>query len=1091
MKSIFTNLGKLLLCGVVVAMVGCTDFKEDIRVVDEKVNTLVESTTSDKAALEQTIDALKKDVTDNYYTKQQIDAVQSAIEKSIADEVKDLEGKIGEVNGAIVAATQQVTDAIAGLDGKKADKTEVKAEIDAAKKAATDAIAKVTESLDKVKGELSADLKKVQDDLAKAKSDLEGKVGANTSAISALQSQVETLGAQMLEVNNMAMSMGLALQEEMNEIAADLGDEIDAVDAKAIELKNELLSLSDHLNEYEATTNLKLTELHGSLQALSTYLEEYEASIDAKFAEINNTFASLSLYLQENMVTGEEFAAKFAETDGAITALTNLLSDLEAKHDADLEAVYEEINSRFNTTNEALSATLLIIEDLAAELKAEDETIYRELNITKEMLTSVYNEQLVLAGEVSTIKETLEARKEAAEAFKAEYDKKIAELEAEDNANLTLIQSIGTALNSYVEDLTKEIDLVNLEFTKVREEMTQMMNLLSDEMAAADEEIWNEIAKNNETAQTAISALMNYINDLQAEDENLWKEIYTLQEFATQNYQAIQQLQSTVETLVSIEDFLGWAAGHDETHQTLIGMIEGINTYIDEALTEITENAAYDREQSQQVATALNNLIGDVAGDLAKLRAEFDNKMNHYDSFENDMANKLKGLDKVIENLENKLLDRIGAIEDRLDKVEVDVDALKGTLKKLSETLDEAAKKFADSDAKMAQTIQGLKDLCSDQQNQIGANKDEIYKNAQDIAAIYVELDKINSELADNAEWQGNVTKLLQQLQTQLYEQIGFAYEEIVKLQSQIDDLVNRVQSLVFVPKYSDNLAYMEYARVIVSNTQREEELFFAGNTELTYKVNAKDAAVVAEALATSWKNNPEAFDYDVTDVKTRGASKTGADLEIVKVAAEDQYITVTVKPIAFDEKDFWAASHDDDDGIYSASLVISDSEKNNFRATEYLNLVPEAKARADKFTPVLYRLVGEKPWISYNTENFFGPDPVHPAFAPEFKADYNYFIPANDTEMRKQIIRADFGFEDAEGNIVTPEKLAESYYIGDVTFFTKFNKGQYIGAAVGGTVVSEDSQIAFTMAAEDLWEAHVTEDCVWDLVGESCDFQY
>ena len=205
MKSIFTNLGKLLLCGVVVAMVGCTDFKEDIRVVDEKVNTLVESTTSDKAALEQTIDALKKDVTDNYYTKQQIDAVQSAIEKSIADEVKDLEGKINEVNGAIVAATQQVTEAINGLDNKKADKTEVKAEIDAAKKAATDAIAKVTESLDKVKGELSADLKKVQDDLAKAKSDLEGKVGANTSAISALQSQVETLGAQMLEVNNMAM----------------------------------------------------------------------------------------------------------------------------------------------------------------------------------------------------------------------------------------------------------------------------------------------------------------------------------------------------------------------------------------------------------------------------------------------------------------------------------------------------------------------------------------------------------------------------------------------------------------------------------------------------------------------------------------------------------------------------------------------------------------------------------------------------------------------------------------------------------------------------------------------------------------------
>ena len=137
MKSIFTNLGKLLLCGVVVAMVGCTDFKEDIRVVDEKVNSLTESTTADKATLTQTLDALKKDVTDNYYTKQQIDAVQDALEKSISDEVKGIEDQIKGLNDAITAATNAATAAIADLDGKKADK----ATVEAAQKKAEDAIA--------------------------------------------------------------------------------------------------------------------------------------------------------------------------------------------------------------------------------------------------------------------------------------------------------------------------------------------------------------------------------------------------------------------------------------------------------------------------------------------------------------------------------------------------------------------------------------------------------------------------------------------------------------------------------------------------------------------------------------------------------------------------------------------------------------------------------------------------------------------------------------------------------------------------------------------------------------------------------------
>ena len=293
-------------------------------------------------------------------------------------------------------------------------------------------------------------------------------------------------------------------------------------------------------------------------------------------------------YPNENMVTGEDFAFKMAEVDGAITALNNLLSDLGEKHDKDINEVYAEISKRFDETNGALTTVLELIEGL----EAEDQTIYNELNLTKEMLTTVYNKQLALSGEVSTIKATLDARKEAAEAFKAEYDKKIAELEAEDKNNTDLIHSIGTALDSYVEDINAELESVNAEFTKVREEMTSILNLLTDAHQADMDELWKELNDRKEVTDGAITALKNLVDELGKEDENIYVEINYVKEFATKNLADINALKATVETLVSIEDFLNWTEGHNEEHNNLLTMITGINTFIDEELAEIKADAA-------------------------------------------------------------------------------------------------------------------------------------------------------------------------------------------------------------------------------------------------------------------------------------------------------------------------------------------------------------------------------------------------------------------------------------------------------------------------------------------------------------------
>ena len=61
MKSIFTMLSTLLLCGAV-ALVGCSDFSADLRDVNERLEELKESaaTKAEVAVLKAEVEALSK-----------------------------------------------------------------------------------------------------------------------------------------------------------------------------------------------------------------------------------------------------------------------------------------------------------------------------------------------------------------------------------------------------------------------------------------------------------------------------------------------------------------------------------------------------------------------------------------------------------------------------------------------------------------------------------------------------------------------------------------------------------------------------------------------------------------------------------------------------------------------------------------------------------------------------------------------------------------------------------------------------------------------------------------------------------------------
>lgn len=532
-------------------MVSCTDFSEDIQNLDDKVNNLGNATQTELASLQQAITDLEAKLSAQYATKDEVAALKTTLENSIASEVAALSEDIAEVSAALKTAKGEINEAIAGLDSKKADK----AEVEAAVKTATEAIAALQAELESAKEDLEAEIASVKDEIAAAQEELNSKINGVDAKANELQNTLlslsdylATLEAKVNEINNTLLSLGeylptieakiLEVKNTVESLGAEYEANKDVVDAKLNELHNTLLSLSEHLEEYEATTDFKLVELQGSLAALSTYLEEYEASVDAKFNEILNTIASLSIFLDEKFAALEATDTDlYMEIDGlreAFTTINNLLADEVAAREAEDAAIYELLYSSVTALN-----------NLIADLQAEDEALYVEIENVRTYVAQVYN---ALSTEIAAANAALQAHIAAFEAYKEVVDAKLAGLEAEDGAIYELIGSSVTALNNHIADLQAKDEEIYAEIESVRTNLGQAINFLQSEDAALkaefDEKV-DAIYAEIEGVRANVAQVYTLLNDMLSD----------LAGDVAANTEAIKKLFERVQSLVYVPDY--------------------------------------------------------------------------------------------------------------------------------------------------------------------------------------------------------------------------------------------------------------------------------------------------------------------------------------------------------------------------------------------------------------------------------------------------------------------------------------------------------------------------------------------------------
>ena len=327
MKSIFTKLGTLVLCGAF-AMVGCSDFSADLKDLNGKLEDLAATTATktEVAALKASIEELQAKLAEQYATKAEVSALNET--------VTALQGALNTAKADLQAAID-----------KKASKEELTA-------AVTNVQAAITE--------------------------LTNGLEALSTKNATLESAVETLKGD-LATAQAALEAALAEKADMATVDAALG--------RITNLETDLATLEESLEDYAGEVNQKFADVEADIEALTESVNEQleqikkdaDAADAAVVAQIQESLAAINTELAKKAddadVAAVEASVKALETAVAsiktdATALSNAINTALAAATTEYKALAADLQSQIDELKSSLGDLVADVEDMKTELRS-------------------------------------------------------------------------------------------------------------------------------------------------------------------------------------------------------------------------------------------------------------------------------------------------------------------------------------------------------------------------------------------------------------------------------------------------------------------------------------------------------------------------------------------------------------------------------------------------------------------------------------------------------------------------------------------------------------------------------------------------
>ena len=774
---------------------------------------------------------------------------------------------------------------------------------------------------------LKADLAQTKEDLANAQAAIEALTAKHNEDIAALKAVDSQLDGKIAAANDSILALEAALQQEVAALEAEIAAletaiaqaKQEAKDADAA-LKAELLQeITDLETELLAKVNDLQSKLEGDIEDLRDNMQEkidaaneaiedandaidaldlradaleqtdaaLEAEIDALEAEIEATKAKIAVL--ESDLAAEKAARETADAEekaareAAVKALEESIAALETK-----------LNTQVALLEDAIEALNTKVDTEVAALKQRDAELAEELAATQAGLAALaseveakYNE---LKGDIAALKAELKAEIDANKAAiaqnKADIDRAFVAIETLGD-NLAALQASVEAVNntlfalmsdyySFKAQITGRVaalesSVANLEtlYAEVAEELIPALEEQIAQNAALIEQNAADLKANAAELEAYKKAAAETYALLEQADAALWQAISSLNQTVYENRSDIAALRAElVESLAGVraEVEAAFAAVYSQLEEMAKIQAAQYGVLVDsiEAVRELTANNAYAIAQEIEARQAADAAI---VKDLNEFKAAYEVKMVELD-------------------------DAIAALESRITALEEDLAAYKVAV----------AKAIEDAVAEAVETSNEYTDL-----------------------QIELAVNTINTKIAE-------VEKTIADLDAAYKAADAAIREDMVKrddvLQDQINEIVKRAQSLVFVPEYTDGKGTIKFAKagetVVESRSKAEYQVY---------------PAECAKAIVSAFKENP-ILSFDHEYLATR-ANNVSFDVVAVEEGAKDGRIVVTFEPRGLDAE-FYAGTTEKE---YALSLVLT-TEKVNL-SSAYTNFVRAKKADA------------------------------------------------------------------------------------------------------------------------------------------------
>ncbi len=390
------------------------------------------------------------------------------------------------------------------------------------------------------------------------------------------------------------------------------------------------------------------------------------------------------------------------------------------------------------------------------------------------------------------------------------------------------------------------------------------------------------------------SELESAIALLQAKDADLQKQIEELKAYVNGVIQSTKDWASaTFATLDQYNATAGIVA-------TIQSQVEAINAEIEEIMT----NFATKDELNAAISASENSLKNWVNEQLTGYYtiSQMDGKLTALQTgLEGQLATQKKELEAKINALENTESDNFKELTAQLDTVNAAI-------------------------AKNSASIEQLKADLAAQKTEITA----AYKAAIDEAINSIANGKLGGEISDKfSEINATISSLASRVSAcendikSIKTTISSIQQSMDEMQKQISAILSRIQSITYVPKYSDGKAVMTYTD--------DGTVITGGTAVLDYQLKPASAA---DQIADLWSSTGSS---DITMNAVYTITKSAPEffqLGIESITADNGFISVTVSGKALKEAFF--------KGTCSANVSLCISDGNNDITTSYVPMAPD-----------------------------------------------------------------------------------------------------------------------------------------------------